>query len=82
MKISEKTREEAAVFCSAMACWWAGRWPHTGINPDKICDDTFGPARSLAAAAVGHSCLSENGLVEGWAEAEALIRTGWSPGDE
>ena len=75
MKIPPRVREQAAIYCSARASWWAAKpdtWPYFakfGRNVKRIADDAFNKA---------HSTWGFN-FVECWAEAEALLRTGWEP---
>lgn len=74
--ISKRTRERAAQLCSMAAC--------TSTLLLTVCRNQGarrgGPARALAFAAVSH-VVSEHGVSrDRYAEAEALLRTDWSPG--
>jgi hypothetical protein len=79
VKYSKATRELAARLCSLRSCDWA---LNNGASYAVDRSATIGAdlkAFSLAwhaheAAKVGHL-----NPVHEWAEAEALIRTGWSP---
>lgn len=90
MRISKKVREEAAMICAMTASEWAGE---TGTRPTTWW--TAGhlivshKSRVLSDRAWGRA-YGSHGEEPRWsvrvacvyAEAEALIRTGWSPGDE
>jgi hypothetical protein len=74
-RYSARTREQAAVLCSIMACsdvelsWWVP------------ADDAPKAARRLVVAAMNHAFL-QHGCAsprELWAEADAMLRTGWGP---
>ena len=75
MKISEKLRDEAATYCSAVACWMT---QYDAPN-DPACDGYFSKESvklgDLAREYVAVGFWAEHG----WGEAEALLRTGWSP---
>ena len=74
-------RERAAQYCSATAAWWSG----AGADPME-CFRPYVQARELAWRAYLAAFEAINGdplstlrrhLI--WAEAEAMIRTGWAP---
>ena len=82
-RISKRMREEAAVLASILACeadhdapdsmWWT---PYGGATPDAY--RLWGKAYDLAYDARGASDNEET-KKEASAEAEALLRTGWTP---
>lgn len=74
----------AASACSARASMWAsGGWPSAS---DDEMEAVFGRSAwnlaGLALAATDHSLEvdDEYWLTSQWAQAEALLRTGWEPG--
>jgi hypothetical protein len=78
-KIGSRLREEAAVYCSAMACYMANDTIYDG-DYDPSYDGTW----SSFAVEIGRiarysldECHGYGALA--WAEAEALLRTGWEP---
>lgn len=83
-RISKKTRDEAILIC-AIAASSAGITPYTWITDSLRASDA---SYSLACAAVEKVHESKprykKGVAE-WceqdAEAECLLRDGWSPGD-
>lgn len=86
VKISKKTREQAALICAIAASGGV----HTE-SPDRwtrvYCD--IARALDYDCVATRLSILAYDSLMRGrtWtreldAEAESMIRTGWSPGDE
>jgi hypothetical protein len=88
MKIPSCLREEAAVYCSAMAAWWVSS-PHA-VHPllcIEKCESYWLAYKAFAKADEAFDdALTEGVLVnlrdataESWAEAEALLRTGWEP---
>jgi hypothetical protein len=77
MKISSRLREEAAVYCSAMACWWYG-WTSVCPSDSGYFDDAT--VRLANHVYVRHVHIEKlRSYPFAWAEAEALLRTGWSP---
>lgn len=85
-KISKRMREEAANLCSAEASWWATKERGAGGDvPGRR--DVFGAgACAIADAALirtasngSDSLLAHVHNVLDWAEAEAMIREGWTP---
>lgn len=75
MKISKRTREQAALICAIAAStdWsqcdgWDGIIEHSGDREAVAC-----------AVAAWLDAGSDVALSERWAEAESLLRTGWSP---
>lgn len=88
MKISKKVREEAALICALQASSDLERC-HPELNDNDIAATlgVDGQAILLAwnawlyvANALGWPYPIESPVLD--AEAEALLRTGWSPGDE
>jgi hypothetical protein len=87
VKISKRVREQAAVLCAQMASWWAARtryetWEE---SPVKQVDGTHA-GRVACAAQRFASGTRYDGIycdfgsyVAEWAEAEAMLRTGWEP---
>ena len=78
-KIPPRVREQAAVFCSAMACYMAnGACYHDDYDPS--CDGVW----SSDIVKLGHDIRYSLDECHGygaiaWAEAEAILRTGWEP---
>ena len=82
-RISKRVREEAAIICAIAASTSDMNQSYRAVcdSLDIACRDTQGlelPFFELALAAWGETASAENPD----AEAEALLRTGWSPGDE
>jgi hypothetical protein len=81
MRITKRVREEAALFCTAVAC--SGDFDLFDI--DYMCSlGISDPGRKLANRALTVACSlptdwSAEMWREDWAEAEALLRTGWTP---
>lgn len=82
-KISKRVREQAAIYCSAMASWWAAQRPNEHFT--KASKDVSQIAHA-AHKATGiwpkpRSKKAEANRVhsEAWTKAEALLRTGWAP---
>ena len=85
MRYTKRDREDAAEHCSRMACGLAGDVPGWCASMELM---SLGAAK-LSGAATGHVNSAEYILrratgrwftpTERWAEAEALIRTGWTP---
>ena len=82
-KISPRLREEAAVYCSAMACWWTGNFP-----PASNCANPRDCGATQKSITLAYQALRSDlpDLIywnqqhaEAWAEAEAMLRTGWEP---
>lgn len=78
-KISKKLREDAANVCSARA----SEWTRSASSISAFNTYPFSsPALAVAADAQyvvirkGHRFTS---LTDDWAEAEAMLREGWSP---
>lgn len=83
-KISPKLREQAAIYCSARASFWAARGtPHfdfTLAASQRVRD------LALEAARPGFNRANEVPTERNsetycllWAEAHALLMTGWEP---
>jgi hypothetical protein len=83
-RYSAKEREEAAVLCSILA---ADRANGCGLGPDDLAAPSTGSLAWIAYAVVDRAYpISYEESVTGacammWAEAEAWLRSGWSPGD-
>lgn len=83
MKISKKVREEAALICAIAAS--------NGEETEQAYA-TVADLLGISRRQGGHETASETLAYEAWvvcrdsdhpdAEAEALLRTGWSPGGE
>lgn len=75
-KISPRVREQAAIYCSAIASWLNS----TGSSDDPGLDAQW-PVDIVALDDSARLGLDErHGYgAEAWAEAEALLRTGWEP---
>lgn len=81
MRISKKVREEAALICAIAASNGQGFTSYIEIENDlgEVSQVALGLAAS-AWLALGD--VYGDGDATRDAEAEALIRTGWSPGDK
>lgn len=79
-RYSKRNREDAAVFCAARSAWWAlhGHAPDTAEMGREFFRPLTDGAEDLASAAYFYVPY-DHAHGEEWAEAEALIRTGWSP---
>lgn len=84
-RISARLREEAAVACAQTATWWTGEraWD---ASVDKCPEPTgrlaYAAMREASPRPVSLARTTEawnRAWAERWAEAEALLRTGWSP---
>jgi hypothetical protein len=87
-KITPRVREQAAIYCSAVANFWAG-WVSGSIEghpfyPVRYVRDSN--ASDLARKAFNRTAGSHKDAeawsaehTRRWAEAEALLRTGWEP---
>ena len=81
-RYTKAEREAAALICSLRACSWASGGPVYNISDvsASLGEPEGGPAETLARAArFGLPFSWEMRNFDQWAEAEALIRTGWSP---
>lgn len=81
-KISPRVREQAAIYCNIMANWWIGE--PVRLKDDRPSNDVlivaFGVYRFVRSKAVHYDEPSINlAAACDWAEAEALLRTGWEP---
>jgi hypothetical protein len=75
-KYSKRDREDAALFCSARAC--AHGFMHSPYDVARASMPISKTAESLAwRARANNNGLP--GVAVIWAEAEALLRTGWTP---
>ena len=72
MPISKRVRDEAAMLCALMASSNADAINVLGVDP------FLGAAANLAREAYWATPRQSPRRAE-WAEAEALLRTGWSP---
>lgn len=75
MIIDDELREEAAVYCKAMALWWKAE-DLNAIHPADVETRTL--VRELARVAMMRN-YSIEGIVKAWSDAEAMLRTGWTP---
>jgi hypothetical protein len=78
-------REEAAVLCSIAACW------PTSVSVSRVSDRLYGEpycdvawlavrawdAAHTAFVRAGREATDSNAIRDDYAEAEALLRTGW-----
>jgi hypothetical protein len=71
--ISSRVRNQAAIFCATAA---SNFFYGNGIVGEIDCDDD---AHELASQAWAVACGIEFSQYEVWAEAEAMIRSGWVP---
>lgn len=77
VKISKRTREEAAMLCAIAASmpyattWVVGSWMGSSRSANEAADDAWRAARNAASGPYIRHYV--------YAEAEALLRTGWSP---
>lgn len=85
-KYSKRTREDAALICAIAASGGVyldgdTRWSPVYAMVRKELDDTSDDCLALAIRAYEHVRRERNGVWdrETDAEAEALLRTGWSP---
>ena len=87
MRISKRTREQAAIICSAMASLWGMRHaPWTWHVKDEVAHSLDAVDGADLAIAARETLSCEPGYSHGdiqyaekWAEAQAMILTGWSP---
>lgn len=90
-RISKDTREAAAVLCSQMATWWTSDPARDGVPrtaptrstvtiPTDV-DYLSDAARDHVASNTGDArdTADDDWYATQWAEAEALLRTGWTP---
>jgi hypothetical protein len=84
VKYSKATRELAAVRCQVIADYWIRKGPRPDAYGDytsawaavMLCSQAYDLADT---AAWDSDALPSEQIATRWAEAEALIRTGWSP---
>jgi hypothetical protein len=80
---SQQERELAANACSVKASAWASNESSTAMDDEM--ESLFGvvawdlAGRALSAADDSLEIEGEYWLMSQWAQAEALIRTGWEP---
>lgn len=88
MKISKRIREEAAMLCAI-----AASWPTSSVSVSHVSNLLYGdPRGGIAWLAVrawdaahtayvraGRNETDSNAMRDDYAEAECLLRTGWSP---
>lgn len=84
MKYSKATRELAAVRCQVIADYWSRTDighpdAYEDFTDDWPCKRLCGFAYDEADRKVTQDFGGRRDIAESWAEAEALIRTGWSP---
>lgn len=76
-KVTPKLREQAAIYCSAKAAWWAAEKrvprPYLAKFPKRV--------KNLAYAAFTHASttMPTEWYPSLWGEAHALLMTGWEP---
>jgi hypothetical protein len=80
-RISKRVREEAAVLASVLACdisphgaWWT---PYGGASKEAY--QLWGRAFDFVSDAYGDAFDHDTMKNQASAEAEALLRTGWTP---
>lgn len=82
MKISKRVREEAAMICAIAASnEWTGDWNNRLGDPPKPGKTAAGNL-AWAAQRITYRVWRESphwNPSAPWAEAESLLRTGWSP---
>ena len=82
-RISRKVREEAAIICAIAASDTITYVGYRTSMYDVFGDDAHGDAADLARAALWSNKFPPNPSFDEsrmfWAEAEALLRTGWEP---
>ena len=89
MKISRKVREEAALICAIAASSPQAisvRDVSAQLCGDEVTDASWTAVRAWGKANAGHiiaglDTTTLDGLHDVYAEAEALLRCGWSPGE-
>jgi hypothetical protein len=74
MKISKRTREQAALLCAIAA---SSRWIDRSISHASGCAEAPPGAQSLAVTAWLHAYYEK--ADHPYAEAESLLRSNWSP---
>jgi hypothetical protein len=80
VKYSKTTRELAALECSVNACNRGGVFARFDVRDIRRSIGESGWSGSLASAAFNQALpFGSIAFRDAWAEAEALIRTGWSP---
>lgn len=77
--LTPQLREATAVYCSMVACWWMDPI----IRPDPEPTDAVQAIVDMLFADVPWPVFDDDAWWEGWAtlyaDAEALLRTGWTP---
>lgn len=89
MKITKRIREEAIILASAAACQTYEQWCFEAYGNYVGCFETFASeldnwdtATELVFDAFTFACdrcTEETPARECWAEAECMLRTGWTP---
>ena len=84
-KITPRVREQAAIYCSGVANFWAG-WVSGSIEGHPIYYVRGCKSADVARSAFKHTKGTHKDAevwsveqARRWAEAEALLRTGWEP---
>jgi len=82
-KITKRMREAAAMWCGIQADYWS-RYTIGSHQPRRIWPDTSSKVYLLIIAAMHEAGLDVDlhgaeALKLCWAEAEAMLRTGWEP---
>ena len=73
-KITPRVREQAASFCSAMAAFISS----PELVPSPRHSEHFTVEAMIIGDLASNSACGQT-MLEAWAEAEALLRTGWEP---
>ncbi len=79
-KISPRVREQAAIYCSVMANWMAE--DYNGGPIEHPCDEFDQEIVHIGSQAFAYFISNMSMVCDpttAWAEAEALLRTGWEP---
>jgi hypothetical protein len=83
-KITPRIREQAAIYCSAMASWFTstygcGPWPRWQFSKSisSMVDLIVSSPLEDIGGALDHDYFERCAIC--YAEAEALLRTGWEP---
>jgi hypothetical protein len=79
MRITKRVREEAGRICSQMACLRAARDSYQSAGPIAIRLGACTAEERVAWLAFEATETGVNDLPDHWAEAEALLRCGWTP---
>lgn len=76
-KISPRVREQAAIYCNMIVNWFHA--PMGAPHPHPANGNVSKSAFHLACTVINDLASENLTSSEKWAEAEALLRTGWEP---